>query len=204
MSHRVFFDPANTQLTRHEDVQAEGLHNSSGGKFSHTRLDKIIREREEEFFRELVAEENSGTHPLQHMVASQQKLDAVGVPGHQPDPHAAAEKFRANSEASPYKQPQVLVEYMGCSATHDAKRRNPNSAARKHRKGNRENGISSSATRHRQFLTKTLNDVREQLESTAIDDISAQDAVLGNSKGGERKKEALAQQGSIVRKRGTE
>ena len=179
-------------MTRHEDVQAEGTRNSSGDKIKHTRLDKIIREREEDFFRELVAEEHSGTHPLQHMVASQQKLDAVGVPGHQLDPHAAAEKFKANCETSPYEQPQVLVEYMGCSATHDAKWRSSNSASRKHRKGTRENGISASATRHRQFLTKTLNAVREQLESTAIFDISAQDAILENSKGGERNKKVLS------------
>lgn len=188
----VVFDFTVIQLTRHEDVQAEGTKKSSGGKFAHTCLDQIIREREEEFFRELVAEEHSGPHPLQHMVASQQKLDAVGVSGHQLDPQAAAEKFRTNSQTSPYEQPQVLVEYMGCSATHDAKWRSSNSASKKHRKGNRENEISASATRHRQFLTKTLKDVREQLESTTIDDISAQDAILKSSKGGERNKEVLS------------
>lgn len=192
LSDYVVFDLTDFQLTRHEDVQTEGNKKSSGGKFAHTRLDQIIREREEEFFRELVAEEHSGTHPLQHMVASQHKLDAVGVPGHQVDPHAAAENFRAISRTSPYEQPQVLVEYMGCSATHDAKWRSCNSESKKHCKGNRENGISASATRHRQFLTKTLSAVREQLESTAIDDISAQDSILGNSKGGERSTEVLS------------
>ena len=116
VDYNIFY-LTDVHLTRHEDVQAEGTRNSSGDKIKHTRLDKIIREREEDFFRELVAEEHSGTHPLQHMVASQQKLDAVGVPGHQLDPHAAAEKFKANCETSPYEQPQVLVEYMGCSAT---------------------------------------------------------------------------------------
>lgn len=188
----VVFDFTGIQLTRHEDVQPDVTKNSSGGKFAHTRLDQIIREREEEFFRELVAEEHSGPHPLQHMVASQQKLDAVGVSGRQLDPQAAAEKFRTNSQTSPYEQPQVLVEYMGRSATHDATWRSYNSVSKKHRKGNRENEISASATRHRKFLTNTLKAVREQLESTAIDDISAQDAILGNSNGGERNKEELS------------
>lgn len=192
LSDYVVFDLTDFQLTRHEDIQTEGNKNSSGGKFADTQLDQIIREREEEFFRELVAEEHSGTHPLQHMVASQQKLDAVGVPRHQVDPLAAAEKFRANSRTSPYEQPQVLVEYMGCSATHDAKWRSSNSESKKLCKGNRENGISASATRHRQFLTKTLSAVREQLESTAIDDLSAQDSILANSKGGERSTEVLS------------
>lgn len=188
----MFTNPTDNQLTRHEDVQAEGLHNSSAGKFAHTRVDKIIREREEEFFRELVEKGHSGTHPLQHLVASQQKLDAVGVPVHELDPHATTDKFRANFEPSPYEQPQVLVEYMGGSATQSEKWRSSNSAGRKSRKNNRDNVISASATRHRQFLAKTLNTVRDQLESTAIDDISAQDDGLERSKGEERNKEVLA------------
>lgn len=192
MPECVLPTPPIIQLTRHEDVQAEGIQHSSAGKFIHTPVDKIIREREQEFFRELVAEGHSGTHPLQHMVASHQKLAAVGAPVREVDHNAVTEKFRANSEPSPYEQPQVLVEYMSGSATQTVESRTYNSAGRKHHQGNRDNGISASATRHRQFLAKTLNAVREQLESTVIEDISTQDAGLGRSKGAEHNKEVLS------------
>lgn len=158
----------------------------------HPRVDDVIRAREDDFFRELAAEEHKGTHPLQHMVASHQKLHSIGVPLHHLDPDTAIRKSRMGAKTSPYEQPQVLVEYMG-RAAHDSTSMptnltSQNARVPKHRDHSREGDQpSSSATRHRQFLSKTLSAVHEQLESTTLVDISGQDVNLKRSKAGEER-----------------
>lgn len=145
---------------------------------------EIIRAREDDFFRELAAEGNTGTtHPLQHMVASQQKLHSIGVPRHELDPHAAVKKARMDAKKSPYGQPQVLVEFVGGVSTHASSSKPSNvirrniHAPRKHYVGG--DRVSSSATKHRHFLSKTLSAVHEQLELTTLANISGRGTVGG-------------------------
>lgn len=173
--------PAPLLLIRQQDVRVEGSH-----MVHNPPEDEIIRAREDDFFRELAAEGNTGlTHPLQHMIASQQKLHSIGVPRHELDPHAAAKKARMDAKKSPYEQPQVLVEFVGGANTHGSSSKPSNVlrrnilAPRKHRVGG--DSVSSSATKHRQFLSKTLSAVHEQLESTTLADISGQGMVVGCS-----------------------
>lgn len=146
------------------------------GEVSHTRLDDIIRAREEEFFRELAAEEHKGGHPLMHMVASQHKLHSIGVPFHQLDPRAAVKKSKKAAIISPYELPQTLVEYTGRVDGHG---RRLHAARNTHPPDNHREDVSSnggdekpspmsSAIRHRQFLDRTLSAVHQQLESTAL------------------------------------
>ncbi|CAM9845998.1 unnamed protein product [Ectocarpus sp. 13 AM-2016] len=175
-------------IRREEDIirnQAGRADSGSGVvENSGTRLDDIIRAREEDFFRELSAEEHTGTHPLMHMVASQQKLCSIGVPAHQVDPRAAMKKSRRAAKMSPYERPQTLVEYTGRSdasalqtkSTHLHTTRKKVSLGDPRAGSNSSSGdkISSSAARHREFLDNTLSAVHEQLESTALADISGQ------------------------------
>lgn len=162
-------------MNREEDVKKEaGLAvPGSLAEVPHTRMDDIIRAREEEFFRELAAEEHKGGHPLMHMVASQQKLHSIGVPVQQLDPRAAVKTSKKAAKMSPYERPQTLVEYTGNVDTHGRRAhttRNPHASG--HPRGDNcstsGDKVSSSATRHRQFLDKTLSAVHEQLESTAL------------------------------------
>lgn len=158
--------------------EKEGLAVPPAGGVAHTRLDDIIRAREEEFFRELAVEEHEDTHPLMHMVASQQKLRSIGVPYHQLDPRAAVKKSQKAARMSPYERPQTLVEYAG-----RARSKPPILAASRTmlasggaREGANSSGdkITSSAGQHRHFLDTTLTAVHEQLESTALVEICEQ------------------------------
>lgn len=141
-------------------------------------LEEVIRAREDEFFRELAAQGHKATHPLMHMIASQRKLRSIGVPRHQLDPRAAVNKSRLDAKTSPYEMPQVLVEYIGRANSKASSLGVSNTPApRKPREEDHGEDClhPTSATRHRQFLSKTLTAVHEQLESTALVDISAQD-----------------------------
>ncbi|CAM9149968.1 unnamed protein product [Ectocarpus sp. 8 AP-2014] len=177
-----------TIRSREEDIikNEAGRADSGSGvvENSGTRLDDIIRAREEDFFRELSAEEHTGTHPLMHMVASQQKLRSIGVPAHQVDPRAAIKKSRRAAKMSPYERPQTLVEYTGRSdaSALQTKPAQLHTTSKKVSLGDPRAGsnsssgykISSSAAKHREFLDNTLSAVHEQLESTALADISGQ------------------------------
>lgn len=162
-----------------------------GGPLSITRED-ITRDRENEFFRDLAAEkQGTNVHPLLHMVASHQKLNSIGVPLHQLTPNASTKNASVEPKRSPYEQPQVLVEYIGRASTHGPKLKPADlarpcqvSQRKKHSNGEEKliGGKSlCSATRHREFLSSSLNAVNEQLESTTLSDISAQ-GVVSDSK----------------------
>lgn len=185
MNQRNTTPPPPAGLNREEDLKKEALAvPGSLAEVPNTRLDDIIRAREEGFFRELVAEEHKGSHPLMHMVASQQKLHSIGVPIHQLDPQAAVKKFKKTAKMSPYERPQTLVEY---TERVDARSRRLYAARNTHMPGEPRDDtggtsgdkVSSSATRHRQFLDKTLSAVHEQLESTAL-----AETTLSNPRGG--------------------
>lgn len=154
------------------------------GRLSTTQKD-IIRDRENEFFRDLAAEkQGTKAHPLLHMIASHQKLNSIGVPLHQLTPNAFMRNTNMEAKKSPYEQPQILVEYMGRASTHaykvkTANMNKPRQVSQRKRNSDGEETVvggknSSSATRHREFLSSSLNAVNEQLESTTISDISAQ------------------------------
>lgn len=116
------------------------------------------------------------------MIASQQKLDSIGMPPCQLEPPSATKNAGIATKRSPYEQAQVLVEYLGHAPGHDTNS-TPINISRRHvprRKvcindetSQHGRKLSSSATRHRLFLSKTLGDVHEQLEPAALKDISA-------------------------------
>ena len=140
-----------------------------------TSPDDFIRAREDDFFQELDSGKSEASHPLQHMIAAQRKIRSIRTP--QVGPAATTSKLGATSATiSPYEQPQHLVEYKGHarisvpnshSSSLGARDKNPCNAARH----------ATSAARHRQFLSKTLSTVHEQLESTKLADVSVSDAV---------------------------
>lgn len=163
-------------MTRQEDVSTEVGSAIGSASVARNRPEDIIRAREEEFFRELASDGHPNSHPLQHMIASQHKLKSIGVPRVHVDPHAAAKKSRLDARTSPYAQPQVFVEYIAHAKAHCHNSKALRLTPREHHAIRRDDtdhvrhGLSSSATKHCQFLSETLGAVQEQLESTALDE----------------------------------
>jgi hypothetical protein len=160
---------------------------TGGGWDGATSVEDMIRQKEEEFFRDVTAAanrkqhagaatggttNNTGTHPLEHLITSHRRLDCSTVPLHEVDPRAALEK-RKKASASPYGQSQVLVEYLGhrSNATlinmkaeqQSAKHASSSSATGKGKRRKKPLPLSKSAIRHRDFLDKTLAEVQAQL-----------------------------------------
>lgn len=142
------------------------------GAWQSSDLEEIIRERENDFFRDLAADDQSTrAHPLLHMVASQQKLASIGVP------HRHA---RVEAKQSPYEREQILVENIGRASTTRCQKPQPADARSRRRLKHRKDEddfdrgkVSSSARKHRQFLSESLRAVHEQLETTTVSPISA-------------------------------
>lgn len=145
---------------------------------AHAAREDIIRKREEDFFRELAGNTiGRSSHPLSHMIASQQKLNSIGLPSHQLDPGIARRNEVSKAAKSPYNKPQTLVEYIGNVANQTSKAKpsckgHPHVQRKKRCVGDQpghhgcQECLPSSATRHRQFLSKTLTTVHHQLGST--------------------------------------
>lgn len=136
---------------------------------SYKSPDEFIRAKEDAFFQELDLGKSDVTHPLLHMVASKKKLDSIGMAIHQ---WASTSKpCKLDTKKSPYEQPQVLVEHKGGVSTSERNSHNsdlPHKHAHKNVRSIKDGDVrlSQSATRYRQFLSKTLSDLYEQLEST--------------------------------------
>lgn len=180
-------------LCRQRDISSHPTISPVEGAHRHTSREDIIRERENEFFRELAREKQStNAHPLLHMIASQHKLNSMGLPQNELVPNGSMKNATTECKKSPYEQPQVFVEYMGRTSAHgtilkpaDATRRCTVSQRKEHSddKTSVSRKSSSSAARHRQFLSNTLNTVNEQLDSTTLNDLSTQGVVSACSKG---------------------
>ena len=180
-------------LCRQQDISSHPTTSPIEGVNLHTSREDIIRERENDFFRELAREKQStNAHPLLHMVASQQKRNSMGLPQNELGPNGSMKNAATEYKKSPYEQPQIFVEYMGRTSAHgsmlkpaDGARRCTVSQRKEHSddKATVSRKSSSSAARHRQFLSNTLNTVNEQLESTTLNDLSIQGVVSACSKG---------------------
>ncbi|CAM9487733.1 unnamed protein product, partial [Discosporangium mesarthrocarpum] len=132
------------------ETKSNELHGQSTVPW-HGPVEEIIRQREDDFFRDLGSDLGmKDKHPLQHLVASHRKLGSLCVPQSELNPKRVACKARK----SPYSQPLVLQDFVGNSPIRNGKK------------------VSKSATRHRQFLSKTINDVQAQLEARSLTSIS--------------------------------
>jgi hypothetical protein len=163
----------------------------------------LVRQREEAFFKEMGGGSGNGPpiiHPLSHLIASKRKLEASGLPAVEIDPSTALQKLRdsLSPHASPYCKPQMLVEYVGHSSLKPSMSTSTISWARGTKSNDipkmssqRQTGIkgastlSKSAIKHREFLTQTLDKVRDQLEVPAPPPLQpCDDEMLGTEQKG--------------------
>ncbi|CAM9109578.1 unnamed protein product, partial [Choristocarpus tenellus] len=142
-------------------------------------VEEIIRQREDKFFQDLgSANVSKEYNPLVHLVASQRKMGSLGMPKNKVNPNPAFEKARKTDQISPYSQPLVLVEYLGASSNARTRPTVQQEGAvalgHANRKSNAKKEDSKSATIHQEFLSKTLEEVEEQLHSKSLMNISAE------------------------------
>lgn len=177
-------DVAPLILIRHADarVQAETMGTSMSAEgLSYKSPDEQIRAKEDAFFQELDLGKREVTHPLLHMVASQRKFDNIGASMHQVA--STSKPCKLDTKRSPYEQPQVLVELKGRASTSERNSHTSGSTIRdtmtprKHVRNIKDGDVrlSPSARRHRQFLSKTLSALHEQLEPNKLAEVSVPD-----------------------------